>query len=178
MKYESTLTPVEVARAYANRILGDDQFKNNKDAVEAIVKDWIAGFKAGRAYQHDIVKPFLDEARAICSLDSGVNLIAKEQIRSRQEEGYTAEHDDSHDQGELADAAAVYALSEGAMFTLQEQWGNDMYLHLWPFKLEELKKDETGAIAKRIKDLVKAGNLIASEIDRLKRLDNANDEGI
>src|SRR5690242_14227731 len=40
----------------------------------------------------------------------GVELIRVERIRQIEEEGWTAEHDENHQEGELARAAAAYAL--------------------------------------------------------------------
>lgn len=79
----------------------------------------------------------------------GVLLIADERARQIRTEGWTAEHDDEHTHGELAQAAVAYA---GAS------------TH-WPWSPEAWKP--TGD---RVRDLVKAGALIAAELDRLLRL--------
>ena len=43
------------------------------------------------------------------------------------------------------------------------EWGNDMHLHIWPFDFKWLKRTPND----RIRELQKAGALIAAEIDRL-----------
>ena len=48
---------------------------------------------------------------------------------------------------------------------VDERWGDDNWLHFWPFDLKWLKRTPK----KRIKELAKAGALIAAEIDRLQR---------
>lgn len=103
-------------------------------------------------------------------MKTGIELIAEERQRQIEAEGYSAEHDAQYEDGELADAAAVYALSDDMMDTLDNEWGHDMYLHLWPFGLEYLKKKTYGSIYERSKDLMKAGALIAAELDRLQNM--------
>jgi hypothetical protein len=94
---------------------------------------------------------------------TGVELIAQERKRQIESEGWSLEHDKQHDEGQLADAAAVYAMDEGTRSYLDISWGNDEWLNIWPFELESLKiKPED-----RIKELTKAGAQIASENERL-----------
>lgn len=105
-------------------------------------------------------------------MKSGIEIITEERQRQIEVEGWTAEHDEKHYMGELANAACCYAMTHDMVDYLDEQWGNDMYLTFWPFDLSWLKKDQTGDNEKRIKDLAKAGALIAAEIDRLQALSN------
>ncbi len=84
----------------------------------------------------------------------GVAAIAAERRRQVEAEGWTPEHDDQHTRGELARAAACYALAYDL--------GSEREL-LWPWAEDWWKP------ADRIRDLEKAGALIAAEIDRLKR---------
>jgi hypothetical protein len=82
---------------------------------------------------------------------TGAELIAQERQRQIDAEGWTPEHDDHHCDGELIDAAMVYA--------------NDRASSLgWPWV--ELPHSLR---ADRVRDLTKAGALIAAEIDRLGR---------
>lgn len=90
----------------------------------------------------------------------GVDLIAAERQRQIDAEGWTPEHDDEHGCGELAAAAACYATE--AWMPLTESHRNPP--PGWPWEPEWWKP--TGDA---IGDLVKAGALIAAEIDRLKR---------
>ncbi|WP_461246539.1 hypothetical protein [Treponema sp. R6D11] len=97
---------------------------------------------------------------------TGVELIAQERKRQIEVEGFSAEHDDELINGELSDAAACYALSpEYLVMTFD---GGGSFLHnVWPFNMEWYKQT-TGD---RKIDLVKAGALIAAELDRLIRME-------
>lgn len=81
---------------------------------------------------------------------TGVELIAAERERQVSQEGWTPEHDDEHKHGELRGAAACYALGR-------------MIPEIWPWSSEWWKPGN------RIRELAKAGALIAAEIDRLQR---------
>jgi hypothetical protein len=79
--------------------------------------------------------------------EAGIELIAAERRRQITDEGWYAGHDDQHDRGELAAAAVGYITGDRDQFPLS-----------WTFKP-----------GNRVRDLVKAGALIAAEIDRLQR---------
>lgn len=83
----------------------------------------------------------------------GVALIAAERRRQVEGEGWSAEHDDGHDSGEMAIAAAMYAVL-GTDATVDSP-------HTAPSCW--IKPGD------RIRELSKAGALIAAEIDRLQR---------
>ena len=85
----------------------------------------------------------------------GVNLIEAERNRQIYVEGWTEEHDDKHVNNELALAAACYAVPD--VFS-QGYWPPTWDLSWY--------KSTT-----RIRDLVKAGALIAAEIERLHRIE-------
>lgn len=97
--------------------------------------------------------------KSLPAADSGAALIAAERQRQIEDEGWTAEHDDAHTGGEMADAAACYALGR-ADATI-----NGVYL--WPWANGWWRPGDP------VRNLVKAGALIAAEIDRLKRSDRA-----
>ncbi len=84
----------------------------------------------------------------------GVELIRLERARQIEEEGHSASLDDELDDGQLAKAAAAYALFGE----------NDIAANLWPFS-RDLFKPRT-----QLQNLVRAGALIAAEIDRLQRV--------
>lgn len=86
---------------------------------------------------------------------NGIARIREERRRQVLYQDWTPEHDDQHDKGELASAAAFYAIPE--------DFGNMMAL--WPWD-EAHMKDEYD----RIRQLEVAGALIAAEIDRLLRI--------
>jgi hypothetical protein len=91
--------------------------------------------------------------------------IAAERQRQIDEEGWTPEHDDTHDQGALAAAGAAYAL-QGASHSANEGW-RDIYRksagRIWPYDEEWWKPKD----ARR--DLIRAAALIVAEIERLDR---------
>lgn len=93
----------------------------------------------------------------------GVHAIMQERERQITVEGWTPEHDDTHILGELGSAAACYAVpSRHRVFAANV---------FWPWGAEWWKP--TGAhddLTDRRRDLVKAGALIAAEIDRIDRL--------
>lgn len=86
---------------------------------------------------------------------SGVARISIERQRQIFEEGWSAQHDWAHDGGELAVAAACYALAHGDT----ESTGVPS---TWPFEASWWKPSDDP-----IRNLEKAGALIAAEIDRL-----------
>lgn len=99
---------------------------------------------------------------------TGVERISKERQRQIEEELWTPEHDNQHVHGEIARAAAIYALSEEQRLTL----GDDVLSYLWPWDVQWYKPTPDD----RIRELEKAGALIAAEIDRLQRLESQTNE--
>jgi hypothetical protein len=95
---------------------------------------------------------------ATAAVSSGIAAIAAERRRQIEVEGWTPEHDDEHTYGEMADAAASYAWEAahpGASLNnppTSFPWGA-----VW-WKPKDCRSN-----------LVKAGALIAAEIDRLDR---------
>lgn len=96
----------------------------------------------------------------------GAELIAAERARQVSEERWTADHDDVHDAGELIDAAIAYAESAGMQ--IRGNCGWDSEPGCWPWLTEWWKPT-----ADPIRNLIKAGALIAAEIDRLQRKEGA-----
>lgn len=85
----------------------------------------------------------------------GVKAIASERQRQIEQEDWTPEHDDEHDKGELAAAASCYAYDPRKF--------NKASSPLWPWSEAWWKPKD------RRSNLVRAGALIAAEIDRLDR---------
>ncbi len=85
-----------------------------------------------------------------------INEIDKERKRQIVEKGYTSEHDDIHENGEIANHAASLATT-------------DIFLasQLYPYSedIRVIKQKD------RKIQLVKAGALILAELERLERLD-------
>ncbi|SON54273.1 hypothetical protein HDIA_0732 [Hartmannibacter diazotrophicus] len=100
---------------------------------------------------------------------NGAESIAAERQRQINEEGWTPEHDDEHTKGEIAKAAACYAWASATSTTFREigEWWDGVVLRrLWPWDRTWWKPTD------RRRDLVKAGALIAAEIDRAAALAN------
>jgi hypothetical protein len=87
-------------------------------------------------------------------MKTGIQLIAAERKRQVTKEGWTAKHDDGHKRFQLTRAAISYAQSGADMLATWD----------WPWELEDWKPSK-----EPIRNLVKAGALIAAEIDRLQR---------
>lgn len=100
----------------------------------------------------------------------GIELIAQERQRQIEVEGWTPSHDAKHTEGELANAAAYYAMTDDLISFIDDKWGNDMHLYIWPFDLKWLKRTPKN----RIKELQKSGALIAAEIERLQSIANGS----
>ena len=92
---------------------------------------------------------------------TGAGLIAAERKRQIEEEGWSAEHDDRLAKGQLAKAAMCYCMEPG------DDADDDKKVppKEWPLK----KKLWKPTADSRIRELEKAGALIAAEIDRLLR---------
>jgi hypothetical protein len=101
---------------------------------------------------------------------SGAEMIAEERKRQIEVEGWTAQHDqDEHYDGQLAEAAAYYAFTpEQRIWTDKMLAGTNggMGSSVWPWEPKWFKPTPDD----RIKELTKAGALIAAEIDRLQNL--------
>lgn len=92
----------------------------------------------------------------------GASMIATERYRQIATEGWTPEHDDNHTKAELARAAVNYAVRA----INQIGWPTEGHGLAWPWDKSWWKPSDD-----RIRNLVKAGALIAAEIDRLQRLE-------
>lgn len=109
---------------------------------------------------------------------TGLDVIAEERARQVSVEGWTPEHDDGHDSGELAMAAACYAAPD--LIYVEERHVNSVgFIDPWPWDEADDKRPRDGNVivpshraspANRIRLLAKAGALIAAEIDRLQRV--------
>jgi len=104
---------------------------------------------------------------------TGIQAITAERQRQTEKEGWTPEYDDTHTIGQMARAAACYAwaasLRDGSRRFFDDSpsnwWLTAVIKRLWPWDREWWKPKDRRA------DLVRAGALIAAEIDRLDRLE-------
>ena len=122
-------------------------------------------------------------------MTDGVGLIDAERKRQILVERWSKEHDDQHTSGEIAIAACCYAAAASGIeiFALDPRRSPEVH-HFedpWPWESKWDKRryygrqvsDTSRSLAKpgsysdveRLDLLVKAGALIAAEIDRLKR---------
>jgi len=100
---------------------------------------------------------------------TAIEMIKEERDRQLSSLGITFDHDDSHVEGELAYAAACYALYHGYRTTFPSQSFRvlrleDQATKDWPWEQESWKPSDDP-----VRNLVKAGALIAAEIERLQR---------
>lgn len=87
-----------------------------------------------------------------------VMAVVLEHQRQRQEEGYSIQSDlEQYHGGELARAAACYAMQAGGVYPMR-------YVSFWPFK-SKMKS------CPPVESLIKAGALIFSELERIKALE-------
>jgi len=105
---------------------------------------------------------------------TGVELIATERQRQIEVEGWTPEHDDTHVNGELAEAAACYAdpvfIDTRVTAPQGWPWVDQWWKPSLDYRNHYIRAAVLPAHAEaRIRDLKKAGALIAAEIDRLQR---------
>jgi hypothetical protein len=97
-------------------------------------------------------------------MGDGIALIAAERERQITTEGWTAEHDDAHSDGSLARAAIAYAGAPGRWDPNEAGAADSRTPYGWPWKAHEWRPSGDA-----VRDLTKAGALIAAEIDRLVR---------
>lgn len=96
-------------------------------------------------------------------MKTGSELIAEERARQQQVEGWTAEHDDRHERGEIVRAALCYTMR--ADMTTHGVTPPPCFIpKFWPWERSWWKPSEDP-----VRNLVKAGALIAAEIDRIQR---------
>ena len=98
---------------------------------------------------------------------TGIELIAAERERQIKEEGWTAEHDEQHEEDELAWAAVYYAMPKPLAFHCPRVGRCEIHpFAVFPqnWNSHWAKRDEKD----RIRQLVVAGALIAAEIDRIQ----------
>jgi len=88
---------------------------------------------------------------------SAIDDIATERKRQIEVEGWSPAHDDEHDEGQMTNAAVCYAMGRTRF---GDAYGPE---YLWPWD-EKWWKPESYR-----RNLVKAGALIAAEIERLDR---------
>jgi len=98
-------------------------------------------------------------------MKTGIELIRAERERQIKVEGFSAFHDSQHNISDLARAAICYAINaiknQSADHIARIQCDRAIKI-FWPWRVDDYKPTAP------IRDLVKAGALIAAEIDRLQ----------
>ena len=100
---------------------------------------------------------------------NAIEMIQAERKRQVETEGWSVGHDDDHRSGELARAAAAYAMNNREREMLSRHRESDhsatAFERLWPWSFTWWKPTP----GDRVRELVKAGALIVAEIERLQR---------
>ena len=97
-------------------------------------------------------------------MKTGIELIAEERQRQIEVEGWTKEHDAEHTNDSLALAAVCYAMPSELRHYSYCPLRKERVPDFWPWAKSWWKPCPED----RIRELVKAGALIAAEIDRLQ----------
>jgi hypothetical protein len=116
------------------------------DVEEAFVP---ADLAAEKAKMMETIRESFAEARALSRLRIVIGEIEEERVRQMLEEGYSPEHDDGHEDGELRRAAAAYSLQDH---------------RLWPWDDDSWKPRTIR------RDLLRSAALLIAEVQRLDRL--------
>lgn len=97
----------------------------------------------------------------------GCSLIRDERKRQIDDEMYSEDHDTLHQYGELLDAAICYCLTEYNDYGLFERpiHVEKLINVIWPWGQEYWKPKD------KLRNLIRAGALIAAELDRLNRIE-------
>lgn len=127
--------------------------------------------------QHLAKKYHLDYNRACAFLEAfieaqgpGIQLFLEERVRQQVVEGFNKEHDDAYNKmpGTLTMAAICYATMGGSSDKLRDML-RPCKPKYWPWGLQWWKPGRDNTAASRIRELTKAGTLLAAEIDRIIR---------
>ena len=100
---------------------------------------------------------------------TGATMIAAERFRQVTAEGYNAEHDDGHKNAELTSAAAAYCMAACNQIVYPDESLPSSEPPMWPFAQAYWKPHRDP-----VRNLVKAGALLAAEIDRVLRARNSS----
>lgn len=102
-------------------------------------------------------------------MKTGIELIQAERERQVSREGFDAAHDDAHSSGEICRAAGCYLAHAEVQSMLDDPSDPISYAGglpaFWPWKQGDWKPRD------RMRNLIRAGALIAAEIDRIQRAD-------
>jgi hypothetical protein len=145
----------------------DDAWSNTEDvnlameaALAAALNAWPKGYiSEGAGKTEFIILPL----PPMTNSKSVIEEIAAERQRQIEQEGWTPAHDNQHDAGEMADAAACYAMT--TEIRNLTALGMPLRLLVWPSSWSGWWKPKD-----RRRDLIRAAALIVAEIERLDRV--------
>jgi hypothetical protein len=127
------------------------------------LRDTVGGQTDDPEHLLDVLIAAWEEMHREHAESEGAALIHDERLRQIHAEGWTPEHDDHHGDGEMAKAAAVYAWPNNYLPEFNATLVS--VANLWPWDRSFYKPH----LDDRVRELVKAGALVAAEIDRLQR---------
>lgn len=156
-----TLQSHDFSPATAQKMIGDLQLTISQ--IRTIKAEKFQHMLEGEA---TILHEKSDAYRA----EAGTEIIAAERARQIKEEGFTPKLDQMNNPGELASAAIVYAMYAISGPDMRKTVRKQLEIlgaapKHWPFKNPPKLSADSDNQA-RIRELVKAGALIAAEIDR------------
>ncbi len=153
-----------------DKVYVDDAYKVQEDFFDALQAKNDNFYLEPSVGVFEMMKAYRKQGVDFETVKTGIGLIAAERIRQVEKEGWSAEHDDEHTSMCLATAGASYALDAVSRHAdVAKSWKetfNDCANRIWPFDQEMCKPTPEDPI----RQLVKAGALIAAEIDRLNRV--------
>ena len=100
-------------------------------------------------------------------MKTGIEKITDERQRQIEKEGWTPEHDEQHEEGELALVAALYATPIPLLQQITGRYGGPEFADPWPDSWDD--EWDKRKKHRKLRRLVIAGALIAAEIDRIQR---------
>lgn len=156
----STTDRADLRQRAASRIMAADDFTLLQVAGPLGLLERPAGHDAGKPHTAQAYERHRSNQPEEAPMN-GIESIAAERLRQIEVEGWTPERDDQHSAGEMAAAAAAYTFS-GYLQSNTRVFAADP-LGFWPWH-ESWWKPKSAR-----EDLVRAGALIAAEIDRLDR---------
>jgi hypothetical protein len=147
--------------------VSDEESAHGKEAVSAALH---LGLTAREAVSAAMGAVRIEPGQPLPPM-TGVDLIAAERQRQIDVLGYDHERDATYAGGELASAASAYAIAIAEELHPQSRGGSGYRGHppaAWPWPDKSWKFDRKNLI----RAAVKAGGLIAAEIDRLRLLES------
>lgn len=152
-------------RRFVGRVVAitvDPYRLERRDGPALEAAELVAGVKVLRAQPRgpvddpdaEVLVPTMSAGGVRPARPDGLDRIGAEARRVREEKGYTFDHDDHHVNGELSDTAVAYI------------WGDP---EVSPWGRPDMDDRPEDPDADRLDRLVKAGQLVAAEIDRILR---------